>query len=298
MKLDTYKRILFLDLRPALLEKIPLVKVKSLLLDLKGEQYHYQPLFEVEPERFVNARHEYYERVLNNASITFLNDFLTVLKASTNAVEKQYLINSALKQVSFYLLECYLWTSRPTNSISEAVVKPAMKHHLIRLYLEVSSEQMEEINERFIDEVYQRCFNEPTPVPTMIHEATIFVKSLEPKVSPVFSDSDFQIRMFDFRPEKKGILSFDTIIKNPKGFAEFEEHLFLYGFIDEDYNFTNKHGLKTEMAVKYHELINSGCFMPRNFKALKDIHARDIRKFLDHRYNVNLDKQFRILVNH
>jgi hypothetical protein len=127
----------------------------------------------------------------------------------------------------------------------------------------------------------------------MIQDATIVVRSLEVKSNLAEEEKEFQLQLCDFRPEAKGVLSYDTIIKNPKRFAEFEEHLFLYGFIDEEYNFTNKHGMKSEMAQKYHQMIKEGYFFPRDFKRFKDILPRDIRKFLDHRYLVNLDKQFR-----
>lgn len=294
MQLETYRRILFLDLQPAILEKMPMVKIKLLLSELEPVQYQYQPLFEVEHERFLNARHEYYESLLNNESTSFLNEFRREMSLAQTDSEKKYLISRSLKQLEALLLDCFMWSVRPNNSISESIVKPAVKHHLIRLLLEVSADNNVDINELFIDEVYERYLFEHAPNPPLIHTSSIVVVTKDPKRKVVSSGTDFQVRYEDFRQEKKGILSYDTIIKNQKRFAEFEEHLFLYGFIDSNYNFTNKHGMKTELAKKYHELINDACFMPRDFKLLKDIQARDIRKFLDHRYHVNLDKQFRV----
>lgn len=297
MTLETFRRILYLDLRPSVLEKFPLAKFKLLLMELEDIQYMHQPYFEVEKERTINSRHEYYQRLIDNAAITFLNEFRSELSESKSEKEKQYIIDSALKTVTYYLLEIHLRLDSIPDNLTESLVRPTLKHQLIRLYAEVSNEQKEIESNDSIDEGYQRFFNEFAPTPSIIHEAYFVVAASLPKPSIIHSDNDFQIHFADFRPEKKGILTYDTIIKNQKRFGEFEEHLYLYGFIDENYNFTNKHGLKTELAQKYHDIIKEGCFMPRDFKLLKDIKPRDIRKFLDHRYRVDLDKQFRFSVN-
>lgn len=293
MQIETFRRILYLDLRPSMVEKFPTAKVKNLLLEMEDVKYKHQPLFEVEKERVLTAVHEFYQRLIGNAAIAFLNDFRSELNKATTDHERQYIISTALKQLTFYLQESYFGIANGINSLTESLFKPTLKHELVRLYAEVSSEQKIEIDEAFIDEVYERFYFEHSPKPSLIHDSSIIVVVQDLKPKKVITDTDFQIRYADFRPEKRGILSYETIIKNQKRFAEFEEHLFSYGFIDENYNFTNKHGMKTELAKKYHELINDGCFMPRDFNLLKDIQGRDIRIFLDHRYQVNLDKQFR-----
>jgi hypothetical protein len=296
MQLETFRRIIYLDLRPSVLEKFPLAKFKNLLIELEDIQYMHQPLLEVEKEKTFNVRHEYYQRLIDHAAISFLNEFRNELFQAQTEKEKQYIIELALKNLTYYLLENYIWCATSPNNLTESLVKPALKHELVRLYVEVSNEQIGNFGDGFIDEVYQRFYNESAPTPPMIHEASFVVAVLDPKLSFVHTDNNFHIHFADFRPDKKGILSYETIIKNQKRFAEFEEYLYIYGFIDEDYNFTNKHGLKTELAQKYHDMIKEGCFMPRDFKLLKDIKTRDIRKFLDHRYGVDLDKQFRNVI--
>ena len=52
----------------------------------------------------------------------------------------------------------------------------------------------------------------------------------------------------------------EAIIKTPTRFASFEESLFQNGYIDENYKFVDKHGMKNEMAAIYHQLINKGYF--------------------------------------
>lgn len=294
MQLDIFRRILFLDLRPSLIEKYSLTKVRSLMLEMEEVTYKHQPMFEVEIERVINVTHEYYQRLIRNTGIAFLNEFRNELHSVKTNQERQYITGSALKQLSYYLLQTYTRNTMSSSSITESLMRPVLKNELVRLYVEVSCEQDTELNIDFIDEVYHRFFNDEVPNPPVIRKATVKVIVHEANLTMATQPaSDFQLHFSDFRPEAKGILSYDTIIKDQKSFAEFEEHLFLYGFIDEEYNFTNKHGLKSQLAQKYHELIKEGCFMPRDFERLKDIKNRDIRKFLDYRYRVNLDKQFR-----
>lgn len=294
MLLNTFRRILFLDLRTTLSDSIPLAKFKSLLLELEQVQYKYQPFYELEKERVKNARQEYYQRMIDNAAMDFVNQFNLEISSAKSENEKKYVIHSALKSLMYYLQENYrLQTKGSMKKRDEVFVHTAMKNQLLRLYLEVKNEQKEVFDFEEMEEVYQCFYSESAPVPSIIFDAPLMI--LNSNAVNQEKELDFQTRMNDFRPEQKGILSYDTIIKNPKRFAEFEENLFLYGFIDEEYNFTNKHGMKSEMALKYHQLIDEGYFMPRDFKLLKDIKPRDIRKFLDHRYQVNLDKQFRLV---
>lgn len=296
MLLNTFRRILFLDLRTTLSDSIPLAKFKSLLLELEQVQYKYQPLYELEKERVKNARQEYYQLMIDNTAVDFVNQFNSEITSAKSENEKKYVIHSALKSLMYYLQENFRIQSKVVlKKRDEVFVHTAMKNQLVRLYLEVKNEQKEVFDFEEMEEVYQRFYGEPVPVPSIIFDAPLMI--LNTKLVNPEKELDFQTRMNDFRPDKKGILSYDTIIKNPKRFAEFEENLFLYGFIDEEYNFTNKHGMKSEMAMKYHQMINEGYFMPRNFKLLKDIKSRDIRKFLDYRYCVNLDKQFRTSMN-
>ena len=113
-----------------------------------------------------------------------------------------------------------------------------------------------------------------------------------PKAIPQ-APKPFKALTNDFRDTSKGILSYEAIIKTPTRFASFEESLFQNGYIDENYKFVDKHGMKNEMAAIYHQLINKGYFHQHTFQPTKQIKDVDIRKFLDHRYQANLDKQFR-----
>lgn len=286
-----YNRIFFLDLRPWLLAKEPMVKFKLLLQETDLIKYNHQPVFDVEWTQPANVKQEYYQRFIENIGIGVLNDFQKELKSIKDQREKTYLIQCTVKNINSLVRDFnQVRTSAPAGGETVYVFE-TLKHQLARLMLEVL--ETKENMERTIDEVYQGLFNEPAPNPEVIIDAAPVSEELPlvEEEKPVYGE--FRPRMEDFREEVNGILSYDTIIKNPKRFAEVEQDLFLQGFIDSNYNFTHTHGLKNELAGIYHKLIEKEYFVPRDFDRLKDIKPRDIRKFLDHRYQVNLDKQFR-----
>lgn len=97
----------------------------------------------------------------------------------------------------------------------------------------------------------------------------------------------------DNRTAKKGVASFHDLIRNPQRFASFEEKLFQNDYITYKYAYCGKHGYKNQLAIIYHLLIDKNYFMSFNDTTKKKIIARDIVKFLNHRYDIDLDKQFR-----
>lgn len=294
MMLEIINRILFKDLRPWLLNKEPQVKFKMLLSELESAKHRFQPAYEVEWLKPGSARQEYFMLLIENDVITFLNHFYGEMSNTTNEKEREYLINKHIKRIKALNLDlAFLLNSVPSSKDCEFVLQ-FLKHQLIRLYLEILTEEKNPNQIIEPEDLYQVFYFETVPSPAFILDAPPIEieKPLIPIQSPRQEDSFVPI-LEDFRPEEKGICSYDKIIKNPKRFAEFELSLFLQGFIDEEYNFTHTHGLKNELAAIYHELIAKDYFLPRDFEKLKEFKPRDIRKFLDYRYNVNLDKQFR-----
>ena len=144
------------------------------------------------------------------------------------------------------------------------------------------------------DDIYLTYFNHTAPNPSHIAEAVqIQVASPSAPWPATQTSKLFKAISGDVRNDAKGILPYETIIKTPTRFASFEESLFQNGYIDENYNFTDKHGMKNELAAIYLQLMKKGYFNQRTFQPIKPIKDVDIRKFLDHRYQTNLDKQFR-----
>lgn len=292
--LETINRILFKDLRPWLLNKEPQVKFKMLLSELESVKQRFQPAYEVDWLKPVSARQEYFKLLIENDVIAFLNHFYGEMSNTTNEKERAYLINKQIKQIKSLNLDlAYLLNSVPSSKDSEFVLQ-FLKHELVRLYLEVMTEEKNPNQIIEPEDLYQAFFFENAPNPALILDAPpIEIDKPLIQIQSQKQEDSFVPVLDDVRPEIKGIHSYDKIIKNPKRFAEFELSLYQQGFIDEEYNFTHTHGLKNELAAIYHELIEKDYFLPRDFEKLKELKPRDIRKFLDYRYNVNLDKQFR-----
>jgi len=295
--LKDFNRILFLDLRPWLLAKEPMVKFKLLLQEMEDVSFNHQPLFDIDWDKAINARQSFYLKLIENAGTSFLNSFQSELKVTKDIREKNYLIHTKLGEIQSFIKEWCSVLGNITSSKDVVFVFDNLQHQLVRLFLEIQESKNGEVLS--MDEVYEMLFSISAPNPEKIIDAPVILLSEAETHKAKENKRSFVPVMDDFRAELKGILSFDTIIKNPKRFAEAEMDLYLKGFIGVDYNFTHKHGLKNELATIYHEFIAKGYFNPRDFERLKDIKPRDIRKFLDNRYNVNLDKQFRTsMVNH
>jgi len=171
---------------------------------------------------------------------------------------------------------------------------------LIRLYLEIQESYSENLKDEPLseEEIYLTYFNEQTPIPSLIIPADkINIVKSPLMIKKEESKKSFNARRSDIREDSKGVLSYEQIIKNQSRFAQIEEELFSNGFIDENYQYIDKHGQKQKFAAIYHQLIRKGYFNNRIFPGNKEIKSAVIRKFLDHRYNVDLDKQFRTWAN-
>jgi len=144
------------------------------------------------------------------------------------------------------------------------------------------------------EELYYSYFHEPAPAKPFIVKA-----EKRPSAKPVASTATkphttpFNAIKNDIRTEKKGIYTYEQIIKNSSRFAQIEEELYQHGYLDDGYNFTDQHGQKQFLAAFYHQLIRKGYFSKRAFPGNVEIKPLHIRKFLDHRYNADVDKQFR-----
>lgn len=293
----SFNRIFYLEFRPWIIQNEPRVKLKNVLTELREMKYDHQPFFEVEWEQPANELQEFYIQYIECCGMEFLNDFYEEYLTILEPKEQLFFIHCMQKQLVTYLRELKNMKEISSASLETEFVYNTLKHQLIRLFLEVQ-ENKTGSSKFSIDEVYRRWFNEEAPNPEVIIDAAPVAGVVEEEQEKLLTYTGFRPRMEDFREEAKGILSYDAIIKNPKRFAEVERDLFLQGFIDSNYNFTHKHGLKNELAKLYHKLIGEDHFLSRDFENLKDIKPRDIRKFLDHRYSVNLDKQFRTFRSH
>jgi len=312
-ELDLYHKILFLEMRPWANSGFSDAKFVELKLQLKNEFYAFQPLYQVDFPKPLTAKRKYYHSLIENEAIQYLNDFHQEMSAALNDQEKLYLVNKALTKL---LAQKLNETSKVINEHqfffsniagpAKSTINPGisddsytiqfLKYQLIRLFLEIQESYAgflkdDPISEADIHELY---FSEPAPEKSLISKAVpVNTKLPEGKVIVQKKAAPFTVLKGDFREPAKGILDYKTIIKDDQRFAQFEEQLFSQGFINEHYCFTNKFGLKEEMAKIYHILIAKNYFNKRRFQPNKPILFHDIRKFLDHRYQASLDKQFR-----
>jgi hypothetical protein len=316
--LDLYNRILFLDLRPWNEENKSDLKFKQLLFDLPKEYYTNQPIYEVDFVKPLSNIRKYYAQLIENEAIRFLNDILSEVSASMNMNEKTYHVHFALSRtLSQKLKETNnVITTRnyspeqfnPSVKIkadaiavsNESYVLHLLKHQLVRLVLEFQESFPDNLKEDALseEEMYFKYFNEPAPLKSYIVKAENYPNT-KPSITSFIKPekAPFNAIQNDIRNEKKGILTYGQIIKNPSRFAKIEEDLFSYGYIDENYNFTDKHGQKQYLAAFYHQLIAKKYFNDRIFPGNAANSPLQIRKFLDHRYNADVDKQFRNWTN-
>jgi len=321
--LDIYHRILFLDLRPWTLTGVSEAKFKQNLNDFKKTFHQFQPIYELSLPKPLTNKRKYFQTLIESDAIAFLNLIHQQLKDSINDQAKTYLVHMALtrtlstkfKEVQQILIDrdcmtdvfisTYDLTKVSPSQADEAYILSMLKHHLVRLYIEVQENYLQFLKTESLseNEIYLKYFNHPTPNPSLIIPAPK-IEHVTP-ANPLLkaeSSTNFKPLAADVRDPAKGILSYQDIIKDSDRFSSFEESLRIYDYIDDNYNFSDRHGMKNNLAMIYHHLIKKGYFNKRKFlgkkgnkdiKENKEIKEVDIRKFLDHRYNTDVDKQFR-----
>ncbi|HPT70313.1 MAG TPA: hypothetical protein PKW50_09200 [Syntrophomonas sp.] len=318
INLGEFNRILFLDLRPWLLTDAPEARFKQDLNSLQTIFNTVQPLYEVSYPKALTGKTKYFRVFIDHVATGFLNELHSEISLSIDQYARKYLVNMALTrtlngklQEVARVMEEHGYTGEQTryDESKSAEVKANedenyiigyLKRTLVRLYLEVQDTYTDLVSADIlvIDDIYRLYFRQGTPYPSGIIKAErIKVTTPGSPVAPRAQQAAFKAIANDFRNPAKGVLPYGVIIRTPARFAAFEEQLFTHEYIDNDYNFTGRHGMKNGMAAIYHLLIKKNYFSPRDYQSKKAIHPTDIRKFLDHRYNIGLDKQFRNYLN-
>lgn len=317
-ELNLYHKILFLELRPWTNREVAETKYKELMQGISKEHFTFQPLYEVDFPKPLNAKRKYYFSIIENEATSYLNNFQQIIAGALNEKEKQYWVHTTLtkvlsqklKEVSkviydnqyfFQQLSAASKASTPESKIQdEAYILQYLKYQLIRIYLEIQETFSSYLKEEAIseEELHQQYFSEQAPSKSFIIEAVKLNLPLPAsQVSAKPQTVQFTVKAFDFRPEKKGVYSYEVMIKDKHRFSMFEEELFRENLISQDYDFINDHGNIQLLAAIFQALVKKGYFNKRNFEKKKEIRPVDIRKFLDHRYNSSTDKFFRNWAN-
>lgn len=317
-ELNLYHKILFLELRPWANREFSEAKYKELLNAVKKEDFAFQPLYELSFLKPLSNKRRYYHALIENEATRYLNTIYSIFVGAYNDQEKYFWSHDTLSKVMAQKLtetaarisehNYFLSTltnpleknQADTNTLDEIYILQLLKFQLIRIYLELQTIfngylKDDAYTEAELNEIY---FKEPIPNESFLVPAKKINKPVPAsQVTAKPDEVQFKVRAFDFRSEKKGILPYTDIIQDPSRFSRFEEQLFAEKLIDEDYDFKNEHGQIQELAASFHVLIKKGYFHKFKFPGKVPIKPLDIRKFLDHRYNSNTDKQFRTWAN-
>ncbi len=299
--LENINRILFTDLKP-----VEFTATEHQLLNwinaIEKTALTYQAKFDIAFPKPLNSKRKYFCLLITNDIIAYMNYMNSEFVEAETQPEKLYLtnidfskkINAGLTDVAKQIDEKNLQYTNIKRD-DAAFILQYLKHELIRLYFEWQEICKEFVKEELsVQELQEKYFQEDFLDLIVSAETNEKIAPL-----PIANDSSFEPQRFDFRPLKKGVLSFTTMIANPSRFASFEQDLFNNKLIDENYNFIDEHGNKQILAAAYHQLFNKNHFNKMNFESKKSKPLTDleVRKFLNHRYNVNLDKTFRQIKN-
>ncbi len=316
-ELELYNKILFLELRPWINKDVAETKYKELNQKASVQAFGFQPCFQLDFIKPLSNKRKYYYSLISNEAVRFLNVFNTNIVNSLNDNERKYFVHTILtkslsqkfKEVEKVILENnyeYDLLATGTKSkntdakkIDEAYIIQFLKYQLVCIYLEIQETYKAYLKDEAISEaeLHQLYFSENVPnvSPIKIADKIKVLTAANAKTVDK-PEVSFNKLTADIRDKKKGVLDYNTIIKSPNKFAQFEEQLFVNGYIGNDYIFIDEHGKINKLACIYHVLITKGYFNPLNFeKSNEKIKPVDIRKFLDHRYNAGTDKQFRSL---
>jgi hypothetical protein len=307
MDLSTLNDILFHTLAPWLEANQKQDKFKVLLPDtiLIPAQ---SAFYEVDYLPPLNPKCKYYSIQIHNSAVSFFSKFSESFNSALYDDQKKFLVVKALdKQISQKLADTaqviaqrnynFSEINRPQNSAirDEIYVIHFIKHYLIWLYLELREIVQEQVTHDYLDEaaLYAYFFQE--------YEFTTRLKEVPDEIKQEIKEEQrsrtiskkFKSRPYDFRATAAGIIAFDDIVQNTERFNLFEQELFERGYIDEEYNFiSNKQKSHTErFALIALTMINKGYLRKVNLG--KQITSLQYRKFIQHRYQVDIDRQYR-----
>lgn len=293
-------------------------KFQQQLHKLPKEVLENQPLLELKFLKPLTQRKKYYHAVINNEAVSYLNTFHKAMKAAVTKDEKKYQIQKALvkqlrkkmKETSsiindneFYL-ENIFPVSRKSQTVAELkddiYIIQLIKYKLIWLYLEIQNSYPAQLPQDAVEEndLLEMYFTELPPATSFFVTAPEL--NLPKLVQPVIKKETakpFIIQKKDFRDPAKGVPTYEQLIANPDKFAKVEKELFDQGLINDQYNFQKKHNQISEFAALYQVLLKKKYFIPYYFPGKKKVTDLLVRRFLNHRYNANIDKEFRNFKN-
>ena len=315
-ELSLYHNVLFLELRPWLKRDVQESKYKELLQSIRKEAFSFQPAYEVVFQKPLTAKRKYYHSIIENEATTYLNNFQNLITDAGAENEKKYWVHTTLTKVisqklkeaskvikaNEYYLDQILPGVKPNSKaehlLDETYILQFLKYQLIRIYLEIQTAfkpfvKEDEVTEEelhsiyFKEEIFTTSFLKQITYPEPIKGAgTTIIAATE---------SIFTPEKREIREPSKGVLLYKEIVKQTDRLARVESILFELKLIDNEYSFIPTQGNISKMAAVYRVLLNNEFFLKITFVNNKRTSVTDlhVRKFLNHRYAVNIDKEFR-----
>ena len=315
-ELSLYHQLLFLDLRPWMKRDVSESKYKELLQSFSKENISFRPLYEVSFIKPLNAKRKYYHALIDSEATSYLNTFERNFFSAEKVNEKKYWVHTTLSKVisqklkeaskiikaNEYYLDQILPGVKPNSKaehlLDETYILQFLKCQLIRIYLEIQKAfkpfvKEDELTEEELHSIY---FKEEIFTTSFLKKITYNepIKETGSKIIPD-TESIFTPEKREIREATKGVLSYKEIVSKTDKLARVESILFEQKLIDKEYSFVPTHGNILKMAAVYRVLLNNEVFLKITFKDSKKVTVTDlhIKKFLNHRYAVNIDKEFR-----
>ena len=267
--------------------------------------------YDIQFPKPTTPKRRYYYYLLQRQAAHFYNTLFTNINASLNQNEAYYWVQYSLDRVlEGYLREVnrqientgsYATLLQLTGTAAQqlpaetAYVLQLLKYRLMALYLNV-----QQLGNAYLDappltpnELYAKYFDEAPHTAMQV----IGVATQAPPVNtlPEQRPTSFTPQSSDIRPPIDKVLPFEAVVADPEKFARFETALYENGIIKADCMFNRKHGHLQLLIVVYVLMMNKECFAKRLFPQNKPLTPVDIRRFLDHRYQTDTEKDFRRL---
>lgn len=313
-------KILFNDQRPWLMANQNEKVINRLIVGIQIVNPPFRLYWKFECDPPINRQVMYYQLLLDNYRNQMLHDINRILTSvDVPGFHLDRLFNSIKEELYTRLSQSDLVISSVTlgTCVLDSVIpkdKPNSQaetlfhiFHYVRLsIIQVLGEMHTHFRDKVRDILWMGGPRKPLPyiVPEFkaldggykaLDTAAGYETGSEAEVNDDFRNhAVFVAILGDVRTPKEGIGLYFDMVHYPKRFGWFEELLFKHGFIDKNLKFRNQHGHKKLLGAIYHFLIEKDYFKNINDAWKKRIQPYDVRKFLDHRYQVNLKKQFEL----
>lgn len=265
--------------------------------------------FTLEFEAAYTVKAKYYSLIVHNSIQKYIEAFINNFTNSINEDHRAYLVSQALgKDISQKLADTARIISERNYSFSD-LNKPEIsslrddifilhliKHSLIWLYQEIKEITEGQIEYDYLDQpaIHATFFQEYVDYPTFIKDIPEpLKKAIEVEKFNKVPQVKFEPKMYDFRGEKKGVLPFEELVLKPDMLQRVEEKLFELGIIDSSYAFikSKKNSNSKTLALIMLAVIEKG-YLRQSIRR-KAVTSQQYRKFIEHRYQTDIDRQFR-----